>query len=113
MPKAFRSLKPRRRERRSITVYRRKQSDAADNTTLRNALTVLVTDQYGSPLSDVAVTFSDNGAGGNFSNKNPVYTDNTGTTWQAYTLPPVGGTVKITATAVGVATPAIFTEVAQ
>ena len=96
-----------------ITVTGGNNQTQAVKTTLRNALTVLVTDQYGTPVSGVAVTFSDNGAGGSFSNKNPVYTDSTGTTWQAYTLPPVGGTVKITATAVGVATPAIFTEVAQ
>ncbi len=97
----------------NITVTGGNNQTQAVKTTLRNALTVSVTDQYGNPVSGVAVTFSDNGAGGAFSNKNPVYTDSTGTTWQAYTLPPVGGTFKITATAVGVTTPAIFTEVAQ
>jgi hypothetical protein len=96
-----------------ITVTGGNNQTQAVKTTLRNALTVLVTDQYDNPVSGVAVTFSDNAEGGSFSNKNPVYTDSTGTTWQAYTLPPVGGTFKVTATAVGVATPAIFTEVAQ
>jgi hypothetical protein len=96
-----------------ITVTGGNNQTQAVKTTLRNALTVLVTDQYDNPVSGVAVTFSDNAEGGSFSNKNPVYTNSTGTTWQAYTLPPVGGTFKVTATAVGVATPAIFTEVAQ
>ena len=96
-----------------ITVTGGNNQTQAVKTTLRNALTVLVTDQYDNPVSGVAVTFSDNAEGGSFSNKNPVYTDSTGTTWQAYTLPPVGGTFKVTATTVGVATPAIFTEVAQ
>jgi hypothetical protein len=96
----------------TIAVASGNNQNQAVKTTLKNALTVLVTDQYGSPVANVAVTFSDNGAGGSFSNLNPVYTDSTGTTWQAYTLPATAGTIKITATAAGIATPATFTEIA-
>ena len=82
-------------------------------TTLPQALTVVVTDQYGNPVPSVAVNFDDGGAGGSFLNPNPVTTDNTGTATQGYTLPPVPGPVNITATAAGVTTPAVFSETAQ
>ena len=83
------------------------------HTTLRKALTAVVTDQYGTPISGVAVTFSDGGAGGSFSTLNPVTTDSKGTATQYYTLPSVGGMVNITATAAGIANPATFTEFAE
>ncbi len=79
-------------------------------TTLPQALTVLVTDQYHNPVSGVSVTFSDGGAGGGFGNPNPGVTDNTGSVTQLYTLPALTGTITITATANGVTNPATFTE---
>ncbi len=82
-------------------------------TQLPQALTVFVTDQYGNPVSGVNVGFDDGGAGGSFSNSNPVVTDNTGTASQMYTLPMNPGTVYINATANGVANPAVFTETGQ
>jgi hypothetical protein len=82
-------------------------------TTLPQALSVVVADQYGNLVSGVAVTFSDGGGGGSFSNANPVTTDNTGTASQVYTLPPSPGPVSVSATATGVATPAVFTETGQ
>jgi hypothetical protein len=82
-------------------------------TTLRKALTVVVTDQNGNKISGVGVTFSDNGAGGNFSNVNPVVTDSSGIAAQSYTLPAVDGTINITATAAGITNPATFTELAE
>ena len=75
--------------------------------------TAVVTDQYGTPISGVGVTFSDGGAGGSFSALNPVTTDSRGIATQYYTLPSVGGMVNITATAAGIANPATFTEFAE
>lgn len=80
---------------------------------LPQLLVVQVTDQAGNAVSGTAVAFGDGGAGGQFSDPNPVMTDNTGTATQGYTLPPAAGTVIVTATATGVATPASFTETAQ
>jgi len=77
------------------------------------ALTVLVTDQYANPISGNSVNFSDGGAGGTFSNANPVVTGTSGTATQLYTLPPTAGPVTINATATGLATPAVFTETGQ
>src|SRR5271157_744883 len=86
---------------------------ASAGTQLPQALTVLVTDQYANPISGNSVTFSDGGAGGTFSNANPVVTGANGTASQFYTLPPSAGPVTITATATGLATPAVFTETGQ
>jgi hypothetical protein len=86
---------------------------APAGTQLPQALTVVVTDQYGNPVSGNSVTFSDGGAGGTFSNSNPVLTATNGTATQLYTLPSSPGSVTITATATGVATPAVFTETGQ
>lgn len=77
------------------------------------ALTVFVTDQYGNPVSGNSVTFVDGGAGGTFSNSNPVITGANGMASQFYTLPSSPGTVTINATAAGVASPAVFTETGQ
>lgn len=86
---------------------------APAGTQLPQALTVLVTDQYGNPVSGNSVTFSDGGAGGTFSNPNPVVTGSNGKASQFYTLPSSPGTVTINATATGVANPAVFTETGQ
>jgi hypothetical protein len=86
---------------------------APAGTQLPLALTVLVADQYGNPVSGVSVTFDDGGAGGTFSTQNPVITGSNGTATQFYTLPSSAGTVTIDATAAGVARPAVFTETGQ
>jgi len=82
-------------------------------TQLLQALTVLVTDQYGNPVPGNGVTFDDGGAGGTYSYANPGVTSNSGTVTQFYTLPQSPGIITITAAATGVAAPAIFTETAQ
>jgi protocatechuate 3,4-dioxygenase beta subunit len=79
---------------------------------LPQALTVEVTDQYGNPVSGSSVTFSDGGAGGTFSNSNPVVTSSSGIASQFYTLPASPGTVTISASAAGL-TSAVFTETGQ
>jgi adhesin/invasin len=81
-------------------------------TQLSQALKVLVTDQYGNPISGNAVTFSDGGAGGNFSNPNPVVTGTNGVATLTYTLPTTAQTITINATASGLATPGVLTETA-
>jgi len=86
---------------------------APAGTQLPQALTVLVTDQYFNPVPGVAVAFDDGGAGGTYSYVNPSITSNSGTATQFYTLPPSPGSITITATVTGVATPALFTEAAQ
>jgi Bacterial Ig-like domain (group 1) len=86
---------------------------APAGTQLLRGLVVLVTDQYGNPVPGVDVDFDDGGAGGTYSDANPGITSNSGTLTQFYTLPPSPGIVTITATASGVATPAVFTETAQ
>jgi protocatechuate 3,4-dioxygenase beta subunit len=74
---------------------------------------VKVTDNLGNPVSGVAVTFDDAGAGGTFSNGNTVTTDSAGTASEFYTLPATPGPVSIHASVSGVANPAIFSETAQ
>ena len=86
---------------------------APAGTQLPQGLAVLVTDKYGNPVPGVDVDFDDGGAGGSYSYANPGITSNSGTLTQFYTLPPSPGIVTITATATGVATPAVFTETAQ
>ena len=97
----------------TVTISAGNNQFAPAGTTLPQALSVVVADQNGNPVSGVAVNFSDNGAGGLFSYANPVTTDSSGTASQIYTLPPSPGTVSIYATATGVANPAVFTETGQ
>ena len=86
---------------------------APAGTQLLQALTVLVTDQYGNPTAGIDVDFDDGGVGGSFANPNPSLTTASGTATQSYTLPPFPGTFTINATASGVASPAVFTETGQ
>jgi hypothetical protein len=76
---------------------------------------VEVTDQYGNPVAGVNVSFNDNGAGGTFSNPNPVATNSSGTASQMYTLPAgsSGLTIYINATAAGVTNPVVFRELSE
>ncbi len=82
-------------------------------TQLPTALTVLVTDQYGNPVSGNSVAFSDGNAGGTFSGPNPILTGTNGTAGEMYTLPPSPKPVTINATATGVTGPAVFHETGQ
>lgn len=97
----------------SVAVTGGDNQSAPAGTTLPQSLTVLVTDQYGNPVSGAAVIFDDGGAGGSFLGANPGTTGNNGTFSQTYMLPPVEGTVAITATVAGVSNPAVFTETAD
>lgn len=65
-------------------------------TTLPKALVVSVKDQYGNGVTNTAVTFTDNGAGGSFSTTAPL-TNSSGNASVTYTLPPNPGTITITA----------------
>jgi hypothetical protein len=95
-----------------VTITGGNNQAAPAGTQLPQALTVEVTDQYGNPVSGSSVTFSDGGAGGTFSNSNPVVTSSSGIASQFYTLPASPGTVTISASAAGL-TSAVFTETGQ
>jgi adhesin/invasin len=97
----------------ALTITGGNNQAAPAGTPLGQLLSVAVADQYGNPVQNNGVFFVDGGAGGQFSNANPVMTDNTGTAAQGYTLPGAAGTVFVTAAATGVATPASFTETSQ
>jgi len=71
-------------------------------------LIVSVTDKYGNGISGLTVNFTDNSAGGTFSNPNPV-TTTTGQASTSYTTPNVTGVVTINAT-YSTLPPAVFTE---
>ena len=97
----------------SIAITGGNGQSAPAGAQLTQALAVFVADQYGNPVSGVGVTFDDGGAGGTFSNANPVLTGTSGTATQFYTLPSSPETVTINATVSGVASPAVFTETGQ
>jgi hypothetical protein len=97
----------------TIAITSGNNQTAPAGTQLPLALTVLVVDQYGNPVSGVSVTFNDGGAGGTFSNPNPGVTGTDGTVTQFYTLPASPGTTTMNATAAGVGSPAKFTETGQ
>jgi hypothetical protein len=96
----------------SITITGGNNQTAPAGSQLPLPLTVLVTDQYGNPVSGNNVTFDDGGGGGLFG-ANPAATGSNGTATDTYTLPSAPGTVTINATASGVSTPAVFTETGQ
>jgi len=96
-----------------IAITGGNNQSAPAGTQLPQALTVLVIDKYGNPVPGVSVAFDDGGAGGTYAYANPSITNKSGTVNQFYTLPPSRGTITITATATGVATPAVFTETAK
>lgn len=75
---------------------------------LPKTLIVTVTDQYGNGLSGLTVNFTDNGAGGTFSNSAPV-TSTTGQVSVTYTTGATAGSVTIDAS-YGSLSPAVFSE---
>ncbi len=97
----------------TIAVTGGNNQTAKAGTQLPVALTILVSDQYGNPVSGNSVAFYDGGAGGTFSGPNPVLTGTNGTASELYTLPASPGSITITATATGVTSPAFFHETGQ
>lgn len=81
----------------SLNISGGNKQTGSRGTQLPKALQVGVKDQYGNPVPNVTVSFSDNGAGGSFSNSAPV-TNSGGQAGAYYTLPGVPGTWTITAT---------------
>jgi len=94
----------------TLSISNGNSQSAAAGTQLPQALSVLVRDQFGNPFSGDNVNFSDGGAGGTFSNPNPVATAANGTATQVYTLPTLPSSITITATAAGISSPVTFTE---
>jgi adhesin/invasin len=97
----------------TIAVTGGNNQTAKAGTQLPTALTILVTDQYGNPVSGNSVMFSDGGAGGTFSGPNPAVSETGGMASEMYTLPVSPKTVTIDATATGVTSPAVFHETGQ
>jgi adhesin/invasin len=81
----------------NLKIVSGNNQSANPNTLLPKKLIVLVTDQYSNPVSGVTVTFTDNGAGGTFSNTKPI-TGTNGEVSVTYTTGPNAGTVTISAT---------------
>jgi len=92
----------------NVNIVQGNNQSAGVNTKLPKNLVVSVVDQYGNGISGLTVAFIDNGAGGVFSNPNPV-TNNMGQASTAYTTPGQSGTVTIDASYSTLA-PAVFTE---
>jgi len=78
------------------------------NTLLPKPLVVKLTDQYGNAVAGVTVTYTDNGAGGNFSSTTAI-TNASGQASVNYTTGSAAGTVSITASATGTNS-VVFTE---
>lgn len=91
-----------------VTIIQGNNQTAHPNNKLPKTLIVKVTDQYGNGLSGLTVNFTDNSAGGSFSNSAPV-TSATGQVTVTYTTGPTQGTVTIDAT-YSTLPSAVFTE---
>jgi hypothetical protein len=94
-----------------VVVVSGQNQSAPPATNLPNPIVTKVADQYGNGISGQSITFSDGGAGGQFSS-NPVITDSTGKASVVYTTPPTAGAVTITATSDSL-TPLKITETVQ
>lgn len=81
----------------TLTIAAGNKQTGTHGTQLAKALQVTLKDQYGNGIPNIAVNFSDNGAGGTLSATSPV-TNSQGTAGSFYTLPGVPGTWTITAT---------------
>jgi len=91
-----------------VNIVQGNNQSAHINNKLPKNLIVSVTDQYGNGLAGLTVNFTDNGAGGTFSNSAPI-TGSTGQVSVSYTTPGVTGTVTIDAS-YGSLSPVVFTE---
>ncbi|HTW31406.1 MAG TPA: Ig-like domain-containing protein, partial [Candidatus Sulfotelmatobacter sp.] len=91
-----------------FTIVAGNDQVANPDKTLPKKLVVLLTDEYGNPISNATVNFTDNGAGGTFSSTNPV-TTSFGEASVSYTTGSTAGAVTITATT-GSLTPLEFSE---
>ena len=85
----------------TLAVVSGNNQTAPAGTQLPLPLTVLVTDNYGNPVPNIEVTFTDNGAGGTFSTNTPT-TGSNGQASVTYTLPTTPQSVTITASSTGV-----------
>jgi hypothetical protein len=92
-----------------ISVLSGSNQTGPPSTVLTNSLVAQVTDQYGNPVPNISVIFSDGGGKGSFSG-DPVVTGFLGKAKVFYTTSATKGQVTINATVGGVAAPATFTE---
>ncbi|HEV2401092.1 MAG TPA: Ig-like domain-containing protein [Candidatus Sulfotelmatobacter sp.] len=82
---------------KTLAIVSGNNQSANPNTLLPKKLVVSVKDQYGNPVTNLTVNFTDNGAGGTFSTTTPV-TNNSGQASVTYTTGSTAGTVTISAT---------------
>jgi hypothetical protein len=80
----------------ALTIVQGNNQSAHPHNVLPKKLIVMVADKYGNGISGVTVNFTDNGAGGTFSNPAPVTTSN-GQVSISYTTGSNLGTVSISA----------------
>ena len=92
----------------SMSIVSGNNQTANRNTTLPKLLVVKVVDQYGNPVANITVSFSDNGAQGTFSSPTAI-TNASGQASVSYTTPGQSGMVSISASATGLTTQT-FTE---
>jgi hypothetical protein len=96
----------------SVNYVSGNNQSAQPNTPLTNPLIVAVKDQYGNLIVGASVTFSDNGAGGIFTNNGVATTTSNGRATITYTTGSNAGTANISAAIAG-ATPFTFAETVQ
>jgi hypothetical protein len=92
----------------NLTIVSGNNQTGNHSAKLPKNLVVLVGDQFSNPISGVTVNFTDNGAGGTFSNAHPITTAS-GQVSVSYTAGPNPGTVTISATTTTLG-PTNFTE---
>ena len=92
----------------NLTIVSGNNQTGNHSARLPKNLVVLVSDQFSNPISGVTVNFTDNGAGGTFSNAHPITTAS-GQVSVSYTAGPNPGSVTISATTTTLG-PTNFTE---
>jgi len=80
----------------ALTIVQGNNQSANPHTVLAKKLIVMVADKYNNGIAGVTVNFTDNGAGGTFSNSAPVTTSN-GQVSVSYTTGANAGTITISA----------------
>ena len=84
----------------SLKVFSGDNQTVKAGTAAPKLLQVIVTDQYGNPVSGISVNFADSGSGGSFA-PDPVLTNAKGIAGTRYTAPGKIGLVTVTASSAG------------
>jgi hypothetical protein len=84
----------------SLKVFSGNNQTVKAGTAAPKLLQVIITDQYGNPVSGISVNFADGGSGGSFA-PDPVLTNAKGIAGTRYTAPGKIGLVTVTASSAG------------